>query len=90
MIRGNDVRRLIELAFDYVAAETGEQAKQARYQATLIAVEASTLKVWFDLIDSMQEWNHRNEHKESMSRAGALQFFTTRQAELNRAQPGNP
>jgi hypothetical protein len=55
MIKGNDLRRLIELAFDYVAAETGEQAEQVRYQAAILAAEATTLNVWLDLIDYMQE-----------------------------------
>ncbi len=90
MITGSDLRRLIELAFDYVLAETAPQAAQARYQAAMLATEATTFNMWLDLIDYMKEWNHSNEHKEPMSRASALQFISTRQAELNPARTGNP
>lgn len=86
MITGNDTRRLIELAFDYVSAKTEEQAQQARHQATILATEATILNVWLGLIDYMQQWNRSNEHKGPMGRASALQFFSTRQAELNLAQ----
>ena len=90
MIKGNDLRRLIELAFDYVAAEPGEQAEQVRYQAAMLAAEATTLNAWLDLIDYMQEWNRSNTRQEPMSRASALQFFSTRQVELNPVRTGNP
>jgi hypothetical protein len=89
MIRGNDLRRLIDLAFDYVAAETGEQAEQTR-QAALRVAEATTRKVWLDLVDYMQEWNHSNTRQGPMSRASALQFFSTRQVELDPVWTGNP
>jgi conjugal transfer/entry exclusion protein len=88
-MRGNDLR-LIELAFDYVSAETEQQASQAGYQAAILATEATTLKVWLDLIAYMEEWNRSDEHKHTMSRASALQFFSTGQAELNSTQPGSP
>ena len=84
MMRGNDLR-LIELAFDYVSAETLQQTNQVDDQAAVLATEATTLKVWLDLIDYMEAWNRSNEHKSPMSRASALQFFSTRQAELNPA-----
>jgi hypothetical protein len=86
MITGNDSRRLIELAFDYISAETEQQAHQARHQATLLATEATILNMWLGLIDYMKQWNRSKEHKEPMSRASALQFFATRQTELNLLQ----
>lgn len=88
-MQGNDLR-LIELAFDYVLAETEQQANQAGYQAAILATETTTLKVWLDLIAYMEEWDKSDEHKHPMSRASALQFFSTRQAELNSTQPETP
>ena len=85
MIRGNDLRRLIELAFDYVSAETEQQANQAHDQAATLAKETTTFKVWLNLIDYIKEGNSSSEHKHLMSRASALQFFSTRQAELEPA-----
>jgi hypothetical protein len=82
MITGNDERRLIELAFDYVTAETEQQANQAHDQAAMLATDTSTVKMWFDLIDYIRAWNSSNEHNDSMDRARALQFFSSRQAEL--------
>jgi hypothetical protein len=86
MITGNDTRRLIELAFDYVSAKTEEQAHQIYSQVALLATETTTVKVWLGLIDYMRQWNGSNEHKEPISRASALQFFSIRQAELNLVQ----
>jgi hypothetical protein len=82
MITGNDERRLIDLAFDYVAAETEQQANQAHNQAAMLATETSTFKMWFDLIEYIEAWNSSNEHNHPMDRARALQFFSSRQAEL--------
>jgi len=79
-MRENDLR-LIELAFDYVAAETEAQARQVYNQATLLATDKPTFRVWLDLIAYMEEWNRSKEHKSTMSRASALQFFSSRQAE---------
>jgi hypothetical protein len=90
MLKGNDLRRLIELAFDYVSAETEQQANQTHDQATILAIETTTFNMWLDLIDYIKTWNSSTEHKSPMGRASALQFFLTRQAELNPAQPGNP
>ena len=89
MIKGSDLRRLIELAFDYVSAETEQQANQAHDQAAMLATEPTAFKMWLDLIDYIKEWNDNNEHNYSMDRASALQFFSTRQAELEPAQTGN-
>jgi hypothetical protein len=86
MITGNETRRLIELAFDYVSAKTEEQAHQVHRQVALLATETTTVKVWLGLIDYMKQWNCSKEHKEPMGRASALQFFSTRQAELNQVQ----
>lgn len=85
MMRENNLR-LIELAFDYVSVETMQEANQVYDQATLLATETKMFNVWLDLIDYMEKWNHSNEHKSPMSRASALQFFFTRQAELKPAQ----
>ena len=87
-MRGNDLR-LIELAFDYVSAETELQAKQVYDQATLLTTEIINFSVWLELIDYMEQWNRSSEHKAPMSRASALQFFSTRQTELNSVQIGN-
>jgi hypothetical protein len=88
MMRANDLR-LIELAFDYVSAETEPQAKQVYDQATLLTTEITIFSVWLELLDYMEKWNRNSEHKAPMSRGSALQFFSTRQAELNSAQIGN-
>ena len=65
MITGNDVRRLIDLAFDYVSAETEQQANQAHDQAAMLATETTTLKMWLDLIEYIKTWNSSNEHNDS-------------------------
>jgi hypothetical protein len=52
--------------------------------------EITIFTVWLELIDYMEKWNRSPEHKAPMSRASALQFFSTRQAELKPAQAGNP
>jgi hypothetical protein len=63
MIKGNDLRRLIELAFEYVSAETEQQANQVHDQAAvLVATQTTTFEVWLDLIDHIREWNSSNEH----------------------------
>lgn len=84
-MRGNDLR-LIELAFDYVSAETEQQATQVYDQAAGLAPEITTFAVWLDLIKHMEQWNLSDEHQEPMGRASALQFFSTRQAELSSPQ----
>jgi hypothetical protein len=89
MMRENDLR-LIELAFDDVSVETRQQADQVADQAAVLAPETTIFNVWLDLIDYMEKWNHSSEHKSPMSRASALQFFSTRQVELNPTQVGNP
>jgi hypothetical protein len=82
MITRNDERRLIELAFDYVSAETEPQAIQAHDQASTLATETTAFRMWLDLVEYIKAWNSSNEHNDSMDRARALQFFSTRQAEL--------
>lgn len=88
MMRGNDLR-LIELAYEYVSAETEPQAKQVYDQAATVATEIINFSVWLELLDYMEKWNRSSEHKAPMSRASALQFFSTRQAELNSVPLGN-
>ena len=80
MIKGNDLRHLIELAFDCVSAETEQQANQVHDQAAMLATETTTLALWLDLVEYIKEWNSNTEHNYPMSRAIALQFFLTRQA----------
>lgn len=87
-MRGNDLR-LIELAYEYVSAETEAQAKQVYDQAATMAAEIINFSVWLELLDYMEKWNRSGEHKAPMSRASALQFFSTRQTELNSVPPGN-
>jgi hypothetical protein len=85
MIKGNDLRRLIELAFEYVSAETEQQASQIYEQADILAVETTTFKTWLNLIGYIKEWNN-SDHKDPLSRASAMQFFLTRQVELQAAR----
>lgn len=89
MMRENDLR-LIELAFDYVSVETMQEANQVYDQATLLASETTIFNAWLDLIDYMEKWNRSSEHKSPMSRASALQFFSTRSAELKPTQVVDP
>lgn len=79
MIQRHDLRRLIELAFEYVSATTEQQANQIIEQAATLATETTTFQVWLDLVDYMKAWNSSGDHKEAMGRASALQFFLTRQ-----------
>jgi hypothetical protein len=89
IMQRNDLR-LIELAFDYISAETEPQANQVYDQAAELVTEITIFTIWLELIDYMEKWNRSPEHKAPMSRASALQFFSTRQAELKPAQVGNP
>ena len=89
MVRGNDLRRLIELAFDYVSAETEQKANQVHDQAAKLASETATFYMWLDLIDHIREWNSSNGHNYPMSWARALQFLSTKQAELNPSMTGD-
>jgi hypothetical protein len=83
MISGNNSRRLVELAFDCVSAELLEQqVAQSRDEAARLATETTTFKVWLELIDYIKAWNDDHKHKYPMDRGSALQFFLTRQAEL--------
>ena len=86
MINGHDLGLLIELAFDYVSAESEQQANQVRDRAATLATETSTFNMWLDLTDRIRVWNSSNGHNYPMSWANALQFLSTRQAELNPSQ----
>jgi len=86
MIKGNDLRRLIELAFDYVSAETEQQASQIYEQADILAIETTTFKTWLNLVGYIKEWNNNSANKDPLSRASAMQFFLTRQIELQAAR----
>jgi len=84
MISGQNSRRLVELAFDYVSAEeSGQQVAQYRNEAARLATETTMFEVWFDLIDTIKAWNSNQEHKYPIGRGSALQFFLTRYTELN-------
>lgn len=79
MTQRHDLRRLIELAFEYSSVMTEQQANQIIEQAAMLATETTTFQVWLDLIDYMEAWNSSGDHKEAMGRASALQFFLTKQ-----------
>lgn len=85
-MKAGELRRLIELAFEYVSAETEKQANQANNQAAAVATDPITLEVWRNLIDYIREWNSRRENKDPMSRAVALQYFLARLSQLQTAQ----
>lgn len=85
-MRAGELRQLIELAFEYVSAETEKQASQIYNQAAEVATETITLEVWLNLIDYIREWNSRSENKGTMSRAVALQYFLARQSQLQTAK----
>ena len=74
--------RLIELAFDYISAETEEKLNRVHDQAAKLAPETSTFNKWLELIEHIRAWNSSNGHNYPMSWANALQFLSTRQAEL--------
>ena len=82
MINGHNLGRLIELAFDYVSAESEQPANQVYDRAAMLATETTTLKVWLELVDHIREWNSSNGHNYPMSWTNALLFLSTRQAEL--------
>ena len=88
MINGHDLGRLIELAFDYVSAETEQKADQVYDQAAKLATETTTFNRWLDLIEHLRAWNSSNGHNYPMSWASALQFLSTRQAELEPSPTG--
>jgi len=90
MISGNSSRRLVELAFDYISAESEQQVVQSRDEAARLATETTTFKVWLELVDYIKAWNGNHEHNYSMGRGSALQFFLTRQAELEPSSIGPP
>ena len=73
MINGHDLGRLIELAFDYVSAESEQQAAQFRDEATrLTTTETSTFNMWLDFVDHIKVWNSNNRHYYPMIWASAL------------------
>ena len=87
MINGQDLGRLIELAFDYVSAESEQQAAQFRDEAARLApIETTTFNMWLDFIDHIKVWNNSNGRHYPMSWASALHFLSTRQAELEPSQ----
>lgn len=83
MMSGSDTRRLVELAFDNVSAQSEQQAAQSRDEAAELAPETTLFEVWLELVDYIKAWNGNPEHKDPMGRGRALQFFLNRQAELN-------
>jgi len=85
-MKAGELRRLIELAFEYVSAETEKQADQANNQAAVVATDPITLEVWRNLIDYIREWNSRSENKDTMSRAIALQYFLARLSQVQTAK----
>ena len=88
MISGSNSRRLVELAFDYAATESEQRKAQSRDEAAKLAPKGTTFKVWLELIDYIKAWNDNPEHKYPMGRGSALQFFLTRQTELEPSPTG--
>jgi hypothetical protein len=83
MINGQDLGRLIELAFGYVSAESAQQAAQFRDEAArLTALETTTFNMWLDFVDHIKGWKRSNGHHYPMSWVSALQFLSARQTEL--------
>ena len=83
MINGHDLGRLIESAFDYVSAESEQQAAQSRDEAAKLATEETiTFKVWLELIEYIRAWNSSHRPNYPMSWTSALLFLSTRQAAL--------
>lgn len=85
MLAGNNSRRLVELAFDCVSAQSEQQVTQSRDEAAILTTETNAFKVWLELIDYIKAWNNNHEHKYPIGRGSALQFFLTKQAELKSA-----
>ena len=78
MIDGHDLERLIELAFDYISAETEQQANQVYDRAAMLATETTTFTTWLELVEYIKTWNSDNGHDYPMPWTSALQFFSTR------------
>ena len=85
MIDGHILGRLIELAFDYVSAETEQQANQAYDQAKMLIPETK-FNTWLDLTDNIRVWNSNNGNNYPMSWISALKFLSTHEAELDLSQ----
>ena len=79
MINRHHLGRLIELAFDYVSAETEQQANYAHNQAVKLAMSNT---MWLDLVDHIKDCNSNNGNNYPTSWASALQFLSTKRAEL--------
>lgn len=79
MINRHHLGRLIELAFDFVSAETEQQANYAHNQAVKLATPNN---MWLDLVDHIKDCNSNNGSNYPMSWASALQFLSAKQAEL--------
>ena len=89
MIEGHNLGLLIELAFDYVSAETEQETDQLHDQAAKLSTQTTTFSRWLDLIDHIRAWNSSNGHNYPMSWASALQFLSTQQAELEASRVGD-
>jgi hypothetical protein len=90
MTTNNSSRRLVELAFDNISAATQQQLAQSRAEAARLAPETTTFKVWLELIEYIKAWNSNPTHQYPLGRGSALQFFLTRQAELESSLPSTP
>jgi hypothetical protein len=85
MLDGQVLGRLIELAFDYVLAETEQQANQAYAQAKMLIPE-TRFNTWLDLTENIRVWNSNNGNNYPMSWVSALKFLSTDEVELNLSQ----
>ena len=88
MISGSNSRRLVELAFDFASTESEPQRAQSRDEAAKLAPKATTFKAWLELVDYIKAWNDNHKHEYPIGRGSALQFFLTRQAELEPSPTG--
>lgn len=82
MMEDNNAK-LVDLAFDYISAETEPQANQVYDQAVEVVTEITLFTAWLELIDYMEKWNRNGEHKLPISQTDAHQFFSIRRAAIN-------
>lgn len=89
MIKGQNLGRLIELAFGYVSVGTEQEANQVHDQAAKLATETSPFNRRLELIDHIWGWNNGNGHNYPKNWASVLQFLSTRQTALEPSRAGN-
>lgn len=73
---------MVELAFDYISAETEPQANQVYDQVVEVVTEITIFTAWLELIDHMEKWNRNSEHRSPLTPIEARQFFSARQVAI--------